>query len=63
MLEFTKLSSEWQTGETLAWVCTACLGLFDRQLVFEILEHLPYFVLLQRPEQHMLSRGPRMISV
>ena len=27
----------------LIWVCTVCLGLFRRQLVFEILEHLPYF--------------------
>ena len=23
-------------------VCAACLGLFGRQLVFKILEHLPY---------------------
>ena len=24
------------------WVCTVCLGLFDRQIVPEFLEHLPY---------------------
>ena len=27
--------------EDLIWVCTVCLCLFGRQLVFEILEHLP----------------------
>ena len=27
---------------SLIWVCAVCLGLFDRQLVFEILEHLLY---------------------
>ena len=26
----------------LIWVCTVCLGLFCRQIVFEILEYLPY---------------------
>ena len=25
---------------SLIWVCTVCLCLFDRQLLFEILEHL-----------------------
>ena len=32
-----------QTASTacLIWVCAICLGLFRRQLVFEILEHLP----------------------
>ena len=30
---------------SLVWVCAVCLGLFDRQLVFEILEHLSYFKL------------------
>ena len=29
---------------SLIWVCTVCLGLFDRQLVFEILEHLLYYI-------------------
>ena len=27
---------------SLIWVCTVCLGLFGRQLVFKILEHLLY---------------------
>ena len=27
---------------SLIWVCPMCLGRFGRQLVFEILEHLPY---------------------
>ena len=27
---------------SLIWVCSVCLGLFDRQLVFGILEHIPY---------------------
>ena len=27
---------------SLIWVCTVCLGLFGRQLVFKILEHLMY---------------------
>ena len=27
---------------SLIWVCAVCLGLFSKQLVFEILEHLPY---------------------
>ena len=26
----------------LVWVCTVYIGLFSRQVVFEILEHLPY---------------------
>ena len=43
-LEFYKCVSEQQTGKTLSliWVCTVYLGLFSRQLVFKILEHLPY---------------------
>ena len=24
------------------WVCAVCIGLFGKQLVFEILKHLPY---------------------
>ena len=32
-----------QTASSEAvWVCPVCLGLFGRQLVFKILEHLPY---------------------
>ena len=27
---------------SLIWVCAVCLGLYDKHLVFEILEHLPY---------------------
>ena len=27
---------------SLIWVCIVCLGLFGRQPVFEILEHLSY---------------------
>ena len=27
---------------SLVWNCVVCLGLFGRQRVFEILEHLPY---------------------
>ena len=34
--------SEWQTGKTVIAVCTVCLSLFGRQLVFKILNHLPY---------------------
>ena len=30
---------------SLIWVCAVCLGLFGRQLVFKILEHLPYLLL------------------
>ena len=30
---------------SLIWVCTVCQGLFGRQLVFKILEHLPYVTL------------------
>ena len=26
----------------LNWICNVCLGLFDRNLVLEILEDLPY---------------------
>ena len=26
---------------SLIWVCVVCLGLFGRQVVFKILEHLP----------------------
>ena len=26
------------------WVCTVCLGMFGRQLMFKILEHLPYIL-------------------
>ena len=28
-------------AKTMIWVCTVCLGLFGKQLVFAILEHLP----------------------
>ena len=48
--------SEKQTGKTLIRLLhqkqpdlglpPVCLGLFDRQLVFKILEHLPYVLLL-----------------
>ena len=31
-----------QTASSLIWVCTVCLGLFDEQLVFEILDPLQY---------------------
>ena len=31
-----------QTASSEIWVCTVCLGLFGRQLVIKILEHLPY---------------------
>ena len=27
---------------SLIWVCTVCPGIFGRQLVYKILEHLPY---------------------
>ena len=29
-------------ASSLIWVCTACLGCFGRQLLFEILEYLPH---------------------
>ena len=28
------------TRSSLSWVCPICLGLFGRQLAFEIIEHL-----------------------
>ena len=34
------------TQSSLFWVCTVCLVIFVRQLVFEILEHLLYEKLL-----------------
>ena len=39
-----KCMSELQTGKimSLIWVCGVCLGLFYKQLVFKVLEHLPY---------------------
>ena len=46
-LEFTKAGQITnkedpdQTVFSLISICTACLGLSGRQLVFEILEHLP----------------------
>ena len=36
---------------SLIWVCTICLGLFGRQIVFEILEHLPYILCARNMEQ------------
>ena len=42
-LEFTKHSSEKQTGEILIWLCAVFLSLFDRQLVLDILEYLPCY--------------------
>ena len=29
-------------SDSLIWVCTVCLGIFGRQLVYETLEHLLY---------------------
>ena len=36
-----RIASKEDPDQSLIWVCTVCLGLFGRQLVFEILEHLP----------------------
>ena len=32
----------WFSGSSLIWVCAVCLGICGRQLVLEILEHLPF---------------------
>ena len=38
--EDSDLTASWLLRNSLIWVCTVCLGLFDRQLVLEIFEHL-----------------------
>ena len=49
---------------SLIWICTVCLCIFGRQLVFEILEHVPYMKILSRSWcqrwDHMTSWWPMM---
>ena len=47
---------------SLIWVCTVCLGLFGRQLAFEILEHLLYIpernlTLVKNAEEDLHRKG------
>ena len=42
-VRITNSKDPYQTASLEAvWLCTVCLGLFVRQLTFEILEHLLY---------------------
>ena len=49
MLNIRTLFHKKETGKTdqtlWVWVSTVCLGLFGKQLMFEIIEHLPYLLL------------------
>ena len=40
LVRIAKREDPEQTRSSLIWVRTVCLGLFDMQLVFEILKHL-----------------------
>ena len=45
------------------WVHTVCLGLFDLQLAFKILEHLPYNAFLPgQVAMHARNSNPRHIQ-
>ena len=45
---------------SLIWVCTFCLGVFDRQLVLEILEHLPnYSIIIGRVKEFLSKTTPQ----
>ena len=42
--DFDQIRLLLQKQSDLIWVCTVCLGFFGMQLVFKILEHLPYSI-------------------
>ena len=41
---YVRIGSDCSFRSCLIWVCTVCLDLFGKQLVFKIVEHFPYLV-------------------